>query len=450
MNKTLKKRMAIFVSAIVSAVMLILWAAHDSWQQAKNVRFRLTEVQSESFRMADLFQQMIQRLDNLLLRFAINRQPADRLQFDLQRKDLDHWIDVQRKRPNLSEGEQERLREIDLAYDDYMAAGSNIAARVISPGPSPTLADFSEFETQSERLLNLGFQLAEAHPESLEAFLNKTNISLVRLQIVLLLALLFLLLLFSGLAVVTYRGMIAPLQLKLVEAQALAERQEKLASLGMLAAGVAHEIRNPLTAIKARLFTLQKRLERETPSYADSDVIAQEINRLERIVKEVLQFARPSDPHLIPSLAAQLLHEVAALMKPALERAGIQLVLEELAEAEVKVDPHQIKQVLINLVQNSADSISGTGTITLRARLESRRQAGGRIDVVILEVADTGQGIPVEVQKRLFDPFFSTKESGTGLGLPIASRIVEKHGGALQYQTQVNHGTTFGIVLPRA
>ena len=450
MNKTLKRRLAIFVFAIVSAVMLILWAAHDSWQQAENVRDRLTTVQLESFRIADRFQQTIQQLNNLLLRFAINRQPADRDQFDRQRKDLDNWIDHQRNRPKLSAQEQTRLHDIDVAYDFYMAAGSNIATRVSSTGLSPSLADFSDFETQSERLLNLGFQLAEAHRESLDSFLGKTNTSLERLQIVLLVALLCLLLLFSGLAVMTYRGMIAPLQLKLVETQALMDRHEKLASLGMLAAGVAHEIRNPLTAIKARLFTLQRRLTRDTPSFADSDVIAQEINRLERIVKEVLQFARPSDPQLVMTSAPKLLHEVAALMQPTLEKAGIQLLVEESADAEVQADPQQMKQVLINLIQNAADSIAGAGSITLRARTQNKRRAGEKTGVVILEVADTGRGIPPEAQKRLFDPFFSTKESGTGLGLPIASRIVEKHGGALQYQTEVNRGTTFGIVLPRA
>ena len=89
------------------------------------------------------------------------------------------------------------------------------------------------------------------------------------------------------------------------------------------------------------------------------------------------------------------------------------------------------------------------GTVTLRARLDTKRLADRPAEVVILEVADTGKGIPPEVEKRLFDPFFTTKEAGTGLGLSIAARIVEKHGGALQYQTQVNHGTTFGIVLPR-
>jgi signal transduction histidine kinase len=125
-------------------------------------------------------------------------------------------------------------------------------------------------------------------------------------------------------------------------------------------------------------------------------------------------------------------------------------VLEKSAPMYINVDLAQIKQVLINLVQNAADSITQGGTITLRARHDRKNLPQGETDVVILEVADTGDGIPPEVERRLFDPFFTTKETGTGLGLPIAARIVEKHGGALQYQTQVHHGTTFGIVLPQA
>ena len=105
-------------------------------------------------------------------------------------------------------------------------------------------------------------------------------------------------------------------------------------------------------------------------------------------------------------------------------------------------------QVLINLIRNAADSIGEEGTVTLRARLDEKRLGDRQIDVVILEVSDTGQGILPEAEKRLFDPFFTTKDSGTGLGLPIAARIVEKHQGALQYQTHAGVGTTFGIILP--
>jgi len=242
--------------------------------------------------------------------------------------------------------------------------------------------------------------------------------------------------------------MIAPLQVQLVESRQLVERQEKLASLGMLAAGVAHEIRNPLTAIKAWLYLQQKHLAPGTPEFSDAELIGGEINRLERIVKDFLQFARPSEPQLVTVTAEQPLDEVRRLMAPQLVKANIQLVLAEVLTAPIRIDPQQIKQVLINLVQNAADSIGKNGTVTLRARRDEKRLNEQTVEVVILEVADTGKGIPPEAEKRLFDPFFTTKEFGTGLGLPIAARIVEKHRGALQYQSKVDSGTTFGIILP--
>jgi signal transduction histidine kinase len=105
--------------------------------------------------------------------------------------------------------------------------------------------------------------------------------------------------------------------------------------------------------------------------------------------------------------------------------------------------------VLINLIRNAADSIGRGGRIVLRARPDRKRIANGETDVAILEVADNGQGIPPEIERRLFDPFFTTKANGTGLGLSISARLAQLNGGTLQYQTQVNRGSTFGIVLPR-
>jgi signal transduction histidine kinase len=104
---------------------------------------------------------------------------------------------------------------------------------------------------------------------------------------------------------------------------------------------------------------------------------------------------------------------------------------------------------LINLIQNAADSTGRGGIIGLRSRNESRNARKGDNGVVTLEVEDNGKGIPPEVQKRLFDPFFTTKQGGSGLGLPIAARIVEKHGGELHYQTELHRGTIFSVVLPR-
>jgi signal transduction histidine kinase len=247
---------------------------------------------------------------------------------------------------------------------------------------------------------------------------------------------------------VIYRETIAPLKLKLIESREIAERQEKLASLGVLAAGVAHEIRNPLTAIKARLFTQKKALASGTPAYTDGEFIAQEINRLERIVRDFLSFARPGALQREAISSSELLGQVRELLEPQLKENAIDLTIESGAEMPIEVDSQQVRQVLINLVQNAADSIGENGHIKLRSRFEKIALRERVRQAVVLEVEDDGKGIPPDVQQRLFDPFFSTKTNGTGLGLSIAARIAQQHGGALRYRTQLNRGTTFGIILP--
>jgi signal transduction histidine kinase len=450
MSGPLKLRLAAFVSAIGLMVVLIAWTAHSSWRRTGELRVRLTAVQLESFRIADHFQQAILELNNSVLRYGAYRDAQDWERFVEASTNLDLWIDQQR--PSLpSEAERRVLDQINAAYDDYVLTARQIDGKIRSNAAQPAarLSDFADFERQSQRILSLGFQLAQAHRESMDSFLASSQKSLTYLRFLLLTSLTLLLISGGGLAAVVYRELLAPLQVKLIESQALAERQEKLASLGMLAAGVAHEIRNPLTAIKAWLFLQQKHLPPGTPEHGDAEIISQEVTRLERMVKDVLLFAKPSDPHLVTIPVDQPLREVQTLLGPELEKNAIRLTVENSLHEPIRVDLQQIRQVLINLVQNAAESIGRHGDVTLRARLDSKR-LGDRIrDVVVLEVADTGKGIPAEVAKRLFDPFFTTKESGTGLGLSIAARILEKHGGALQYQTQVNRGTTFGIVLPR-
>jgi signal transduction histidine kinase len=127
----------------------------------------------------------------------------------------------------------------------------------------------------------------------------------------------------------------------------------------------------------------------------------------------------------------------------------VQLVVESNPDLLIRADDSNLKQVMINLVRNAAEAIEGQGTVTLRTRPVRAPLGGRETEAVILEVIDDGKGIEPEVEKRLFDPFFSTKETGTGLGLPIAARIVERQGGTLQYQTRPGHGSTFGVVLPR-
>jgi signal transduction histidine kinase len=449
MSRGIKLRLAAFVLAIMGMVVLIGWVAHSSWRRTGELREKLTEVQLQSFQIADHFQQSILELNNLVLRYGAYRHPGDWTQFRNASTNLDHWIDEQR--PILSsEHEKHILDLINTNYDYYLAAAQELEPKVQTNAQSTLgLIEFGGFERQSRDILNLSIRLADAHGESMGAFLADSQRSLSYLRLASLTSLALLLLAGGGLAFVVYRELIAPLRVKLVESEALIARQEKLASLGLLAAGVAHEVRNPLTAIKAWLFLQERHLQAGTPEFEDARVISNEVNRLERIVREVLLFARPSEPRLSVVPGGEILRQVATLLGPQLDQADIRLELEDRAGASVRIDPQQLQQVLINLVQNAAESIGRGGVITLRTRRSTRRLGEQTTEVVLLEVADTGAGIPPEVEKRLFDPFFTTKESGTGLGLSIAARIVEKNGGTLQYQTQVNHGTTFGIAFPR-
>jgi signal transduction histidine kinase len=450
MNSKFKLQLGALGLAVGLLGALIVVVTLNSQQQAEETRARLGQVDLESMRIADRFKDKLRYANDQMRRYSSGRDPAVWAEFLTAGDGLKSWINTQP--PNLSPGlEQEVVKQMGASYAIYLQKARELHDRMEKTGESSaSMAEYNGFFEQSRHLYDLGVELGRIHYETRNEVLAQANRTLTRLRLSVL-GLVALLFLFGlALAVRVYRDIIAPLQVKLVESQALAERNEKLASLGLLAAGVAHEVRNPLTAIKAALFIQQKKFQPGSPERGDVELVEREILRLERIVNEFLQFARPADPELVTIPAEQPLAEVQALLTAQLAKDGIRLVRETAAPMRVKVDLGQIKQVLINLVQNAADSMEGGGTVTLRARHDRRRLSNGETDVVILEVADTGKGIPPEVEARLFDPFFTTKDRGTGLGLSIASRIVEKQGGSLQYQTQLNRGTTFGIVLPEA
>jgi signal transduction histidine kinase len=448
MKSNITFRIFAFAALIVLLALLIGGAAHYGWQQFEGLRSHLSMTPLASFRSADQFRATIEELDYLLLRYSLQHDESDWNTFLPTSTNLDRWIDEQKV--NLTTLQEQQLWDkINFLYDDYQEAARNLRKHRLNPQLPSDERDFAKVEDASRRMMDVAFQLAGAHQQSMELFVSQFEHSLAILRRLIFGALFALLVLGLWLSLVVYRDMIAPLRRQLVESQTIIERQEKLASLGVLAAGVAHEIRNPLTAIKARLFTQQKLLSAGTPELEDSVVIGNEINRLEKIVRDVLQFARPADPKLMKVDAATPLREARDLLAPQLQKRGIALNLGTIADVQVSADPDQIKQVLINLIQNAAESIDENGTVTLSAQCDTRRLHGQPQSTVILEVSDTGKGMSPEIQKRLFDPFFSTKETGTGLGLTIAARIIEKHGGALEFRTQVNRGTAFGIVLPR-
>jgi signal transduction histidine kinase len=441
-------RLVVFFATIATLMALIAWTAQVAWEKTGELHEQLSETQWKSFQIADHLQQTVLGLNNKVLRYAAYQDQSDWTNFFASSQQLGDWLKQQR--PILSETkERPLLDKIIVAYGNYMAAATALNSKIYATHQSITrVVEFTDLENQSQVILDLSIRLSEAHQESSNTLQAQSFRSLGVLRYTLLGALAVLLLVVCWVGLVVYREMIEPLQVQLVESRQMAQQQEKLASLGMLAAGVAHEIRNPLTAIKAWLYLQQKHLTPGSPEYSDAQIIGGEINRLERIVKEFLQFARPAEPKWEVMPAEQPSLEVQRLLEPELGKHMVRIVLGKIEPALVRIDPQQIKQVLINLVHNAADAIGEDGTVTLSVRVDEKRINDRLLDVVILEVTDTGKGISPEAEKRLFDPFFTTKDTGTGLGLPIAARIVEKHGGALQYQTQEGHGTTFGIILP--
>ena len=450
---TSRVKLRITALGLAMAVMggLIAYVTLNSQRQGAELHDKLNEVDVQSFGIAEHFKDMLRDGSDKLSRFRSTGDATAWADFLKSTSDMNGWIQAQLA-GQVTPHEKEILQQMSAVDADYVQVVGEIQQETVTSGPDASLPpELTTRLSQTRRhLFDLGQQLSQAHLDLKKHLVVEAHQVLEHLRQTVLGALSLLFLFAIAIGVFVYRDMIMPLQTRLGQTEAMVEQREKLASLGLLAAGVAHEIRNPLTAIKAALFTQQKRFNPGSQEHSDVKVVEREIVRLERIVSDFLQFARPAEPEAVVIAADLLLLETKQFFSAQLEKNRIQLHLEPSAPVYVKVDPGQIKQVLINLVQNAAESIGQDGAITLRARHSRKPVLNGEKGTVIIEVSDTGKGIPAEAQKRLFDPFFTTKETGTGLGLSIAARIIEKHGGRLQYQTQVNRGTTFGILLPQA
>jgi signal transduction histidine kinase len=225
---------------------------------------------------------------------------------------------------------------------------------------------------------------------------------------------------------------------QLARAQQQLVQRERLAALGELSAVVAHEVRNPLGVIFNSLGSLRRLLRPEGDARLLLDIVGEEADRLNRIVGDLLDFARPVAPVLRPEPLPQVVDQAVA---SALVDASVDLVREVDPDLPpVALDAHLFHQALANVAANAVQAMPRGGRLTVRVR----RDPSG----VLLEVADTGAGIPEEVRPRIFEPFFTTKATGTGLGLAVVKRIVEGHGGEISVADSPSGGTVVRIRLP--
>jgi len=220
-------------------------------------------------------------------------------------------------------------------------------------------------------------------------------------------------------------------------------RADRLAVTGELAAGVAHEVRNPLTAITGYLQLLAVDFDYQDPRNEFTRIISKEIDRLNHLIDQLLYFSRPLPPQFLPVDLHKVIEETLLLINnPAVCKKV--LINTDFAPGlpPVRIDSFQFKQVLINIILNGIQAIENSGTLTIQTSYDPLTS------YVCIKIKDTGSGIPPENIPRLFDPFYTTKEKGTGLGLAVADKIMEVHRGYIEVESESGQGTCFSLYLP--
>lgn len=228
-------------------------------------------------------------------------------------------------------------------------------------------------------------------------------------------------------------------QIEALEEQLM--RADKLSALGVLAAGIAHEIRNPLTGMKMIVQLLESEFSEDDGRKEPLNIIQREIDRLESIIGNLLDFARPSKTKSVDVSPVAVLEDCYQLIKTQLNKQNISFELIKSEDSLLTVaDPDQLKQVFINIMTNAIQAIGKNGKLSISVK------ASG--DKVNISFEDTGCGISLERLRDIFNPFMTTKEDGTGLGLSMAQRIIEEHGGSIEVQSMPGKGSIFTVSLP--
>lgn len=237
---------------------------------------------------------------------------------------------------------------------------------------------------------------------------------------------------------------------RVVDVEEQLRQNEKLSALGLLAAEVAHEIRNPLTVMKMLYHSLELRFPENDPRAQDARIIDEKINHLNRIVDQVLDFARTTEPRLTPVNLNELVDELGLLVRHKLKNQNVELVRQLDADLpEVMGEATQLEQAFLNLILNAAEAMPKGGTLTITSRALKPARAGVAPTEVAVDFKDTGQGMSEEQRRRAFaSVLHTTKRKGTGLGLAIVARVVETHRGKVILKSRPGRGTIVRVILP--
>jgi len=237
---------------------------------------------------------------------------------------------------------------------------------------------------------------------------------------------------------------------RVVDVEEQLRQNEKLSALGLLAAEVAHEIRNPLTVMKLLYHSLDLKFPDGDPRAKDTRIIGAKIEHLNKIVEQILAFARTTEPQLATVNLNELINELGLLVRHKLANQNIKLIRKLQPDLPaVMGDTTQLEQMFLNLILNAAEAMPGGGTLTIKSCAVRLPRLSEKLTHVLVEFKDTGKGMSRELQRRAFTAVLSTtKAKGTGLGLAIVGRIIEAHRGNIRIKSRLDHGTSIIVTLP--
>ncbi len=228
-------------------------------------------------------------------------------------------------------------------------------------------------------------------------------------------------------------------------------RSERLAVLGQTAAGVAHELKNPLASITNAVYYLNKRIgdSADEEMRKNMDIVREEVRRSDRIIMDMLDHSSQTERSRAVVEINNIVREILADVRPEARSSGIRVHADfGMRLPLIRADEHQLRMAIRNLVDNACQAMKAGGSLSVATSLRQGRSVLGAREAIVVTVADTGEGIPEELRDRIFEPFFSRKKDGTGLGLFAASNAVQAHGGHLEVESEPGRGAAFSVVLP--
>jgi signal transduction histidine kinase len=478
---SLRSRLFMLLAALVLTTLLGGLVTVWHTRAMDSLLVSLIDKNVASFQAAEELEASLLHQKGFLTYFFLDGNPDWLRQMEQHQEDFSQWLQKARKSA-YTEAMEGVLREIDTEYQAYIKSRQEVIELYRRGDREAGEKLHWEVRRQFVDLLNLceryklmhEYAIARARTESQTQARFINAFALAALPIVALYAALLAYILIkqilapirrlaletgpsireaSGDEVKTLSRRVHSLIEDVDQAQSELERSQehllqsgKWAMVGKLAAGVAHSIRNPLTSVNMRLFSLKRSLAMSPSQKEDFEVISEEIRHLDAIVRNFLEFSRPPKLKMQRVSPSDVVDGAVQLLRYRLESYGVQVqLLRDHRLPEILADPDQLKEVLANLLVNAYEVMVNGGVITIQ---EEEKLAPGLGRAVVIRVHDTGPGIPDSVRDQVFQPFFSTKEEGTGLGLSIATRIIEDHGGRLELEASEAGGATFSITLP--